>query len=204
MLKQGTNIIGNDYDPAFIEQTSQLLESVGQSTLIIPSNWKELKKNHGEEEYDGAYLIGNSLTYLSEESDRELALKEIYDSLKPGGVLILDSRNYDKMLDNKDWILRRPQNFQFMYMSAYQGDHVLSHPVEINDELVKIEYVDPKNKQRSYLDLYPFREIELDTLVRECGFAIKEKLYDCGGFLSSEKKGHYDFILYTLQKPLEK
>ena len=201
LIKQGINVVGNDYDPAFIQQASQLLKSNGQTAKIIKSDWKELTKNHGREKYDGAYLIGNSLTYLSEKSDRELALKEIYDSLKPGSILILDSRNYDKMLDNKDWILRNPQNFQFMYMSVYQGDHVLSHPVNISDRLIKMEYIDPKNKQRSYLDLYPFREAELDALVKKCGFEIKEKSYDCGGFLSPEKKGHYDFILYTLQKP---
>ena len=50
--------------------------------------------------YDAIICLGNSFTHLFSERDRRRALAEFYACLRHDGVLILDQRNYDSILDH--------------------------------------------------------------------------------------------------------
>ena len=53
----------------------------------------------GPEGYDAVICLGNSFPHLPDSDGQKLALGNFYEIVKPGGVLIIDHRNYDHLLD---------------------------------------------------------------------------------------------------------
>ena len=49
--------------------------------------------------FDAIICLGNSLTHLFDHETRRDAVDAMYRALKPGGVIVIDHRNYDRMLD---------------------------------------------------------------------------------------------------------
>ncbi|GAB6021765.1 hypothetical protein CHUAL_004343 [Chamberlinius hualienensis] len=53
--------------------------------------------------YDAVICLGNSFAHLpdfnGDRSDIKLAISNFYDMIKPGGILVIDHRNYDYILD---------------------------------------------------------------------------------------------------------
>ena len=58
----------------------------------------------GPEGFDAIVCMGNSFAHLpdfqGDQHDHRLAIANFYGLLKPGGVLIIDHRNYDYILEN--------------------------------------------------------------------------------------------------------
>ena len=199
-IKQGFQVVGNDYDALFLEQTRKTLLSNGLNGDLVCTNWKTLSHCHKEKHYNGAYLLGNSLTYLLNTNDQIQSLREIRKVLKKDAIFVLDVRNYDYILNNSEYILKAPiENFHFMYNSCYIGDRVLCYPIEISNNQVVFEFVYPEKKIKAHIKLYPFREKELDNLIETSNFKIIEKKYDSQGIFLNQKNGHYDFITYVVK-----
>ena len=54
--------------------------------------------------FDALVCMGNSFAHLpdshGDQRDHVLAIDNFYKMIKPGGILIIDHRNYDYILDN--------------------------------------------------------------------------------------------------------
>src|SRR3546814_16294143 len=61
---------------------------------------------------------------------RRDALESMYRVLKPGGMLVVDHRNYDRMLD---------EGFSTKHEFYYTGDNVDARPVELSRTKAKFE-----------------------------------------------------------------
>merc|ERR1719429_850072 len=72
--------------------------------LIEEGNWLTLKKDVPVPGFgfDAIICMGNSFPNLMDEEgdlrNQKIAIKNFYDMLKPGGILIIDHRNYDYIL----------------------------------------------------------------------------------------------------------
>lgn len=66
---------------------------------ITNLDWRELTKRIPEKTFDAVLCLGNSLTCLFGYENQLSALREFYIILKYGGVLIIDERNYERILD---------------------------------------------------------------------------------------------------------
>jgi 2-polyprenyl-3-methyl-5-hydroxy-6-metoxy-1,4-benzoquinol methylase len=56
-------------------------------------------------EYDAVFCLGNSLPHLRTKRELYWSIKNFIHVLKPGGVLILQLLNYDRILKNRERIL---------------------------------------------------------------------------------------------------
>lgn len=75
---------------------------------IRQADWCKLPKQLGPEvahNFDAVICMGNSFAHLPDELDKqekqELAISNFREMLKPGGILIIDHRNFDYILENK-------------------------------------------------------------------------------------------------------
>merc|ERR1712193_111679 len=74
--------------------------------VIKEGNWLTLKKDVPVPGFgfDAIICMGNSFPNLMDEEgdlrNQKIAIKNFYDMLKPGGILIIDHRNYDYILKN--------------------------------------------------------------------------------------------------------
>lgn len=77
--------------------------------VIEEANWLDLADNHGNVEFpeggfDAVICLGNSFAHLpdltGDQENHRIAIRNFHKVLKPGGLLFIDHRNYDAILDS--------------------------------------------------------------------------------------------------------
>src|SRR5690625_1034635 len=119
LLEEGFETVSADGSPQMLAKAfSNGLTYGGHILRVVNADWRWLNRDvHGE--YDAIICLGNSFTHLFSERDRRKALAVFYAMLKHDGVLILDQRNYDDILDN---------GFSSKHTYYYCGDDVQAEP----------------------------------------------------------------------------
>ncbi|XP_077587692.1 glycine N-methyltransferase [Stigmatopora nigra] len=100
-------------------------EAAFDQWVIEEANWLTLPEDvqkPGSSGFDAVICLGNSFAHLpdfkGDQSDQKLALRNIASMVKPGGILIIDHRNYDYILETG----RAPQGKNVYYKSDLTQD----------------------------------------------------------------------------------
>ncbi|MCK5771126.1 class I SAM-dependent methyltransferase [Algiphilus sp.] len=169
LAKAGFRMTAADGSENMVAKTRQNAKQYGvQLTDTQVADWLSLDKLLGSERFDAVVCLGNSFTHLFDHEDRRTALRAIFRVLRPGGMLIIDQRNYDSMLD---------QGYSSKHAYCYTGDGVDVGPVELNRKLAKFEYVFADGA-RFQLNMYPLRQDYLSHLLEDAGFVNVERYGD--------------------------
>ncbi len=191
LTKEGFNVLSNDIDEAFIEKARENARREGISLKIYNSDWKKFAEELLEHPFDAVLCLGNSLSCVLEDKRRSEALHQFYSILKEDGILIIDERNYQPILDGRKKALEGEFYYSGNYM--YCGEHVHSKPVEIAENSIKYEIYDEKSGKKAYWAVYPFKTGELKKLLKKAGFKKIEQYSD---YKPGENK-HADFYMYV-------
>lgn len=181
------------FDVTTVDGSAQMLvkafENAKKRGLILSSvhaDWRWLNRDvHGK--YDAIICLGNSFTHLHNESDRRRSLAEFYAALKHDGILIIDQRNYDSILDN---------GFSTKHKYYYCGDQVSAEPVHVDDGLARFEYSFPDGSKH-YLNMFPLRKNYLRGLLNDAGFQTVETY---GDFQETYQESDPDFFVHVAEK----
>ncbi|WP_031464862.1 class I SAM-dependent methyltransferase [Sciscionella sediminilitoris] len=158
----------------------------GHILQVVTADWRWLNRDvHGT--FDAVICLGNSFTHLFSERDRRKALAEFYAVLKHDGILILDQRNYDAILDN---------GFSSKHTYYYCGDSVSAEPEYVDDGLARFRYTFP-DKSVYHLNMYPLRKDYVRRLLREVGF---QNVDTYGDFQESYTEADPDFLVHVASK----
>ena len=150
------------------------------------ADWRWLNRDiHGK--YDAVVCVGNSFTHLFDENDRRKALAEFYAALRHDGVLILDQRNYDAILDN---------GYESSHTYYYCGDQVSVKPVHIDEGLTRFQYGFPDGS-KFHLNMFPLRQAYVRRLMKEVGF---QKISTFGDFQETYREEDPDFFIHVAEK----
>lgn len=145
------------------EMLAKAFENARARALMLHTahaDWRCLNRDiHGK--YDAIICLGNSFTHLFNERDRRRALAEFYAALKHDGILILDQRNYDAILD---------VGFQSKHKYYYCGHGVTAEPEHVDPGLARFLYTFPDQSQYR-LNMFPLRKNYVRGLLRQVGFA---------------------------------
>jgi SAM-dependent methyltransferase len=173
LIKEGFDVASNEIDPNFRDKGCANAEEHGIELKLTPGyDWREIPDRLCSS-FDSVICLGNSLTYLFDRKDQERALENFRKIVRPGGLVIVDQRNYDYMLKNRDEILKDPRkNFRYSRRFYYCGTEIDSYPVHIDDNLVVLEFHQKRTGIETRLKLYPFRRDELRSLMQECGLDV--------------------------------
>uniref|UniRef100_A0A3Q2QMN8 Glycine N-methyltransferase n=1 Tax=Fundulus heteroclitus TaxID=8078 RepID=A0A3Q2QMN8_FUNHE len=96
----------------------------GLLLVIEEANWLTLPEDVEKpaEGFDAVICLGNSFAHLpdfkGDQSEQKLALNNIASMVRPGGILIIDHRNYDYILETG----RAPQGKNIYYKSDLTQD----------------------------------------------------------------------------------
>lgn len=155
----------------------------------VHADWRSLTRNvHGK--YDAIICLGNSFTHLFDESDRRRALAEFYSALKHDGILILDQRNYDRILD---------EGFSSKHAYYYCGENVKAEPEHVDDGLARFCYRFPDGSEY-HLNMFPLRKKYTRRLIQEAGF---QRVHTYGDFVETYQDTEPDFFIHVAEKSLE-
>ena len=187
LLEEGFETVSADGSPQMLAKAfSNGLAYGGHILRVVNADWRYLNRDvHGQ--YDAIICLGNSFTHLFSERDRRKALAEFYAMLKHDGVLIIDQRNYDSILDN---------GYSTKHTYYYCGEEVTAEPEYVDDGLARLKYTFP-DKSEYYLNMYPLRKNYMRRLLREVGF---QRIDTYGDFQETYSDSEPDFFIHVCEK----
>ncbi|MEQ8255023.1 MAG: class I SAM-dependent methyltransferase [Roseovarius confluentis] len=189
LTEAGFDVTAADGNAAMVAKAFENGQSRGLILKTAQADWRWLNRDiHGK--YDAIICLGNSFTHLHEEQDRRRALAEFYAALTHDGVLILDQRNYDAMLDH---------GFSSKHKFYYCGDDVTAEPDHIDDGLCRMRYSFPDGSSYT-LNMAPIRKDYMRRLFREAGF---ERVRTYGDFQDTYAEEEPDFFIHVAEKSAE-
>jgi glycine/sarcosine/dimethylglycine N-methyltransferase len=187
LIEEGFETVSADGSPEMLAKAfANGLEYGGHILRVVHADWRWLNRDvHGE--YDAIVCLGNSFTHLFSERDRRKALAEFYAMLKHDGVLIIDQRNYDAILD---------EGFSSKHTYYYAGDNVSAEPEHIDAGLARFRYTFPDGSVY-HLNMYPLRKEYVRRLLREVGF---QRVETYGDFQETYRDNEPDFFIHIAEK----
>ncbi|MBN1385499.1 class I SAM-dependent methyltransferase [Candidatus Woesearchaeota archaeon] len=171
LILAGFDVTSNEINEDLRIKSHKKAGESGVELVFTSYDWRKLPGDMIHQ-YDGMICLGNSLTILRHPGEQAKALRKMRRSLRDGGVLIVDQRNYDYILDSREDIINN--GLRFKYEIRYCGKTIRARPCSIRDNLVVMEYVDNKARQGPafppILKMYPFRFHELRAQIINSGF----------------------------------
>ena len=186
LLKAGFEVHSADGKKNMLAKAFDNARIRGLMLRTIHADWRALTQ-HIHESYDAVICLGNSFTHLFNEKDRRKTLAEFYAILKPKGILILDQRNYDQMLD---------EGFDFKHKFYYVGDSVQAEPESISNDLARFRYTFVDGAVH-YLNMFPLRREYTRSLIADVGF---QNITTYGDFQETYKGNDPDFFIHVAEK----
>ena len=186
LLKAGFDVTSADGNAEMLSKAFDNARGRGLVLHTAHADWRWLNKDvHGK--FDAIICLGNSFTHLFDENDRRRALAEFYAALKWDGILIIDQRNYDGMLDH---------GFSSKHKYYYCGDQVTAEPEHIDEGLARFRYSFPDGSQ-FHLNMFPLRKAYTRKLLTDVGF---QKIKTYGDFQETYQENDPDFFVHVAEK----
>lgn len=189
LLEAGFDVTSVDGNAEMLVKAFENAQQRGHILSSIHADWRWLNKDV-HYKFDAIICLGNSFTHLFDENDRRRALAEFYAALKHDGILILDQRNYDSIMDD---------GFSTKHKYYYCGDKVSAEPVHVDDGLARFRYSFPDGSEH-FLNMFPLRKNYTRKLLREAGF---QKVKTYGDFQETYQESDPDFLVHIAEKTYE-
>jgi len=180
----------------------------------VAIDWRRLIEEYPQPKFDAVLVLGNSLCLLPDLDDRKSAVASFYHILKSGGLLLVDERNFPKILRALPALKHDAvKAFESIYSgeTMYCGETVKGcpDPQRTNEEKVVFAYYDnttphetwdtAKDHIIGHLEMHPFGKDELPNLLRESGFVSVETHSDLRA--EAGRDAEADFFTYAALKP---
>lgn len=188
LTEAGFNVTSADGSAAMLAKAFENGRKRGLILRTVQADWWELNRDI-QGKYDAIIFLGNSFTHLHDEHDRRRALAEFYAALRHDGILILDQRNYDEILDH---------GFKSKHKYYYCGDQVTAEPEYVDEGLARFKYDFPDGSEYT-LNMFPLRKSYVRRLMREAGFTTVRTY---GDFQESYEETEPDFFIHVAEKSL--
>lgn len=186
LIKAGFHVVSVDGSIEMLARAFENGRRHDQILKTVHADWRWLNREiHGK--YDAVICLGNSFTHLFAEPDRRKALAEFYAALKHDGVLVLDQRNYDGILD---------EGFDSKHTYYYCGENVSAEPEHVDDGLARFRYGFPDGSIY-HLNMFPLRREYMRQLMREVGF---QRIKTYGDFKETYRTNEPDFFIHVAEK----
>ncbi|MGW8368784.1 MAG: glycine/sarcosine N-methyltransferase [Gammaproteobacteria bacterium] len=186
LLKAGFEVTSVDGSPTMLAKAFENARDQGYILRTIQADWRWLNQDV-HDLYDAVICLGNSFTHLHEERDRRKALAEYYATLRHNGVLVLDQRNYDALLDKQ---------VEPSHKYYYCGEDVTVQPEHIDDSLARFRY-SFADDDVFHLNMFPLRKNYVQRLLREVGF---QRVETYGDFQETYREEEPDFFVHVAEK----
>ena len=102
LAQLGFNASGADISRGMIERAYMNARSAGVQTRFEIVGFGALTNTFGVASFEAVLCLGNSLPHLLSRPDLDMALVDFAACLKPGGMLLIQNRNFDAVIANHD------------------------------------------------------------------------------------------------------
>ena len=186
LIEAGFEVVSADGSPYMLAKAFENGRRRGHVLRTIQADWRWLNRDVAGR-FDAVICLGNSFTHLFNERDRRKALAEFYSALKHNGVLILDQRNYDSILDH---------GFDSKHKFYYCGEQISALPEHVDDGLARFCYSFPDGS-KYHLNMFPLRKRYVCDLMQQVGF---QRVDTFGDFQETYHEPDPDFFIHVAEK----
>ena len=187
LLRAGFDVASVDGSPQMLAKAFENARKRGHILKTVHSDWRWMTRDMVGR-YDAIICLGNSFTHIFNEHDRRRTLAEFYSMLKHDGILILDQRNYDALLEGKS----KPGHKYY-----YCGEGVSAAPEHIDEGLARFRYEFSDDGSVYHLNMFPLRKNYVHDLMHQVGF---QSVTTYGDFQSSYREEDPDFFIHVAEK----
>ncbi len=186
LQQAGFEVTSADGSPEMLAKSFENARDRGYILRTIHADWRWLNKSV-HDLYDAVICLGNSFTHIHNENDRRKSLAEYYATLRHDGILVLDHRNYDSILDRN----AKPKRNYY-----YGNDSVTATPEHVDESLARFKYQFGDGEE-FYLNMFPLRVNYVRELMRQVGF---QSVITYGDFQQDYTDGEPDFFVHVASK----
>lgn len=125
LAQQGYSTAGSDISQGMIEHARRNAQVAGVPVRFELAGFGNLAGTFGRGSFDGLLCLGNSLPHLLSRKDLDKTLVDFANCLTPGGILLIQNRNFDAVIANhqrwmepqsnskegEEWIFQRFYDF---------------------------------------------------------------------------------------------
>jgi glycine/sarcosine N-methyltransferase len=111
LAKKGYTSAGADLSPRMVERARANAVQAGVTVRFEAAGFGEMAKTFGAQSFSAVLCLGNSLPHLLSEAELTRAMGDFAACLNPGGMLILQNRNFDGVVKRRErWM--EPQSYR--------------------------------------------------------------------------------------------
>lgn len=126
LAKAGFTAAGADLSLGMVEHARKNAQSAEMDVRFEQAGFGQLARAFGSGTFDAVLCLGNSLPHLLTQEDLSSALADFANCLKPGGMVLIQNRNFDAVMKNRlrwmepqaaregdaEWIFQRFYDFE--------------------------------------------------------------------------------------------
>lgn len=172
LARRGYSAVGTDLSAGMIERARQNASAVNSTARFVVAGFGQLAEQVGGP-FDALLCLGNSLSHALSTEELERTLCDFAAMLRPGGLLLVQNRNFDQVLAQRQrWIepqSHREDEADWLFVRFYDwgpdGDltfNVLTLKRDAPDQ--------PWRQQATATRLQPWRRAELVEVLQAAGF----------------------------------
>jgi SAM-dependent methyltransferase len=172
LAKLGYSASGADLFPEMIVRAKENAEYAGVNVHFEAAGFGSLEKTFGSGKMDALACLGNSLPHVKDAADLQNAMQDFSAVLRPGGILLLQNRNFDKVMQEKmRWMdpqSRREGGNEWVFVRFYDFD--LDGHIQFNILTLYREGSGGWQQTIRTTTLYPLLQAEQEHVLQQAGF----------------------------------
>jgi SAM-dependent methyltransferase len=178
----GFEVTASDASSAMVERTCRLAADRGVELPTVVCGWERLVDQGWSDSFDAVFCVGNSITHAPGQTARRTALGQMAAVLRPGGILVLTSRNWELVRDQGSGLriaehLVERDGRRALVVQAWTIPDRWDDPHHLD---VAVAFIDAGGAVTSHterLAFWPFRHETLDEDLRSAGLAPASSTY---------------------------
>ena len=176
LARSGYSVVASDGSASMVAEARRRSRQSGVEIGITQSSWQELSERVPGA-FDLVLCLGNAMVHAGTRFNMLSALEGIKKVLSPGGVLVVDSRNWELLYESRPRIVagdhvivRDGVRCSSLYIWTVPDDFTEPCRAEI---VFLFEGANSAITHRRYaIDFAPFRHEELEDAIQSAGLAV--------------------------------
>ena len=172
LVQRGYPTSGADLSASMIERARANAAAAGVVLPLAAVGFGALARTFPQP-FDAVFCLGNSLPHLLTPADLSAALRDFAACLHPGGLLLIQNRNFDAVMASRErWMepqAHREEQREWLFIRFYdfEPDGLINFHILTLQRTEKGEW----KQEISTTRLQPLRQAELTAALAAAGFA---------------------------------
>ena len=169
LSKLGVNVTAVDISAEMIGKLKENSEKLRIPVDAVVSDFETLTK-HISATFDAVFCLGNSLVHLLTEDALLKSISNFHSLLKPGGVLVIQILNYDRIIKERNRVqsIRKAGDTTFIRFYDYCENRLFFNILTVKEADNKIDHT------INTVELHPLLKEEMSIYLERVGFISTE------------------------------